>query len=1026
MSIIDLALIGKLKKTKADKSNVLQLDNAGAYTPSGLYNPTTKKYVDDNVQANKLKSISDTPVIRLLDQKTNTIANDLSSYIGSASSLYAKNYDYSLFLQNQNIVFNESNLTTPLTLECWFYYLDDSASSTRIFEVGGTIPGDKAQWVELNADGSIGFTDTTGTKGGNTGGSFTPYANWVHYAMYVDQTEWCVWINGVRRNYGNFSVDVTGDYRQTVARTYVSLGSYFSAAPGFVQPFGLYDSVRVSSGDRYGKSNASITIPQLFDADASTTHLYHIDASYDANVANNLYVNTPTEDFHAVPKSYVDTAIANIPVTVDTNTYVINGNVQGTTLSLNQNNGTSVNIDVSSLLDDTTNTITSGVLSGSSILFTRQDGSNFTVDVSNLYDDTNLVTSVNGQTGSVSVPLLSSVSFNSTTNVLTANISDGGSYTADLSSLAGQTFDQSLNTTDAVHFAEVGASFGDFPLLNVNNKISFNTVSGTTDQVIVTSVDGTSSWSSLKTINGQTLIGTGNINITQAGVDKYVVSGTVSGSTLTLTNSDASTININVGALLDDTTNTVSTGVLNDNVITFTRQDNTTFQVDVSALYDDTNLVTSVNGQTGSVTIADTNDYVDGVSLSSGVLTLSRTGSLPDLTVDLSSLSGSGVSNINVFSRRETQDFTATAGQTIFSTSLGLFDVEVFYNGFKLDGEDYTIANGVITLLEAAQAGDNIEVIDYGSQDLTGETFISGSFEPSTPSLGTVWQDTRTPEPIIKIWNGTQWVLIGNVDTAYNKRVFEVTAPTSAFNAGYTVGLVEVFLNGLKLADTEYNALDGVTINLVQPAQAGDHLEIIALTPLTSGLFYSKTEVDVLISNIDLTNYYTKTEVDQMIAGAGTGSSTTSGVTSQVVDSFSTIDYRGGEYLLMVTGNSGFMSLKMLVLFNGSTALNSQYGQLGADLGTFDTLVVGDIVQVLFTPVDSSSVVQFSRTLIENLSANPTPSLPTDLNSGSGTLDLNSGSGTIDLNGTSVQGDLNSGSGTLDLNSGTGTSDLNQ
>lgn len=37
-----------LVKEKADKTNVLELDNAAAFTPTADYHPATKKYVDDN------------------------------------------------------------------------------------------------------------------------------------------------------------------------------------------------------------------------------------------------------------------------------------------------------------------------------------------------------------------------------------------------------------------------------------------------------------------------------------------------------------------------------------------------------------------------------------------------------------------------------------------------------------------------------------------------------------------------------------------------------------------------------------------------------------------------------------------------------------------------------------------------------------------------------------------------------------------------------------------------------------------
>jgi hypothetical protein len=47
MSIINTALIGKLRKTKASKTNVLELDQAVAFTPSLQYHPATKEYVDE-------------------------------------------------------------------------------------------------------------------------------------------------------------------------------------------------------------------------------------------------------------------------------------------------------------------------------------------------------------------------------------------------------------------------------------------------------------------------------------------------------------------------------------------------------------------------------------------------------------------------------------------------------------------------------------------------------------------------------------------------------------------------------------------------------------------------------------------------------------------------------------------------------------------------------------------------------------------------------------------------------------------
>jgi hypothetical protein len=49
MGMVELALIGKLKSTKADKNKVLQLDNTTPYAPSTDYNPATKIWVEDLV-----------------------------------------------------------------------------------------------------------------------------------------------------------------------------------------------------------------------------------------------------------------------------------------------------------------------------------------------------------------------------------------------------------------------------------------------------------------------------------------------------------------------------------------------------------------------------------------------------------------------------------------------------------------------------------------------------------------------------------------------------------------------------------------------------------------------------------------------------------------------------------------------------------------------------------------------------------------------------------------------------------------
>jgi hypothetical protein len=63
---------------------------------------------------------------------------------------------------------------------------------------------------------------------------------------------------------------------------------------------------------------------------------------------------------------------------------------------------------------------------------------------------------------------------------------------------------------------------------------------------------------------------------------------------------------------------------------------------------------------------------------------------------------------------RDSVILTATAGQTVFTTPYIPGQVDVFYNGSKLVGTEFTATNGsTITLAQAAVVGDLIEVVTY-------------------------------------------------------------------------------------------------------------------------------------------------------------------------------------------------------------------------------------------------------------------------------------------------------------------------
>ena len=148
--------------------------------------------------------------------------------------------------------------------------------------------------------------------------------------------------------------------------------------------------------------------------------------------------------------------------------------------------------------------------------------------------------------------------------------------------------------------------------------------------------------------------------------------------------------------------------------------------------------------------------------------------------------------NTQTSSKLVRQSETATANQTTF-TITGGYDsgyIDIFQNGVKLSvGTDVTASNGsTIVLTEGAAVGDIIETTVFKNVILTSETKI-------------------------------------------DKQVYTATADQTTFTVtnSYTVGLVDVYLNGLKLIDgVDYTATNGSTVVLTTGASLSDTIEINA------------------------------------------------------------------------------------------------------------------------------------------------------------------------------------------------------
>ena len=146
-----------------------------------------------------------------------------------------------------------------------------------------------------------------------------------------------------------------------------------------------------------------------------------------------------------------------------------------------------------------------------------------------------------------------------------------------------------------------------------------------------------------------------------------------------------------------------------------------------SAAIKTTQAVTSTAGQTSfNITNGYTTGLVDvfinGTKLSaaeftdtSGTVITLATGSNDGDTVEfVKYFPASGVTNNAL---RQLTQFTATAGQTVFSASYTPGLLDIYYNGARLSTSDYTANNGTyFTLATASAANDILDVLVYSYQ----------------------------------------------------------------------------------------------------------------------------------------------------------------------------------------------------------------------------------------------------------------------------------------------------------------------
>ena len=242
-----------------------------------------------------------------------------------------------------------------------------------------------------------------------------------------------------------------------------------------------------------------------------------------------------------------------------------------------------------------------------------------------------------------------------------------------------------------------------------------------------------------------------------------------------------------------------------------------TFNDDINVSFADTTSAIGI----GTTTFTPVEDHIVDIRGNvniEGVLIVGGTNVGDEITAI-----GASLSNIR------TGDLLVTGIATFASTST--VDVK---NGIGITGGDVSIGTagtGFYYDDSAAKVGIGTTAPEY-KLDVHGDVHVTGFTTTARLTVGTGSSEYTFPD-----YDGLENTFLrtdgdGNVDWYVNTTIrstFNTTATSgqTTFNTTYTPGLIDVFLNGVKLSSSDYTATNGVSVILNAGAYGGDQVEIV-------------------------------------------------------------------------------------------------------------------------------------------------------------------------------------------------------
>ena len=134
-------------------------------------------------------------------------------------------------------------------------------------------------------------------------------------------------------------------------------------------------------------------------------------------------------------------------------------------------------------------------------------------------------------------------------------------------------------------------------------------------------------------------------------------------------------------------------------------------------------------------------------------------------------------------------------------------------------------------------------------------------------------------------------------------QTFTATAGQTVFtiSGGYSVGLIDVFLNGVYLSPNQTTATNGTTITLGDAALAGDIIDVIIASPVYQGATTTTDQLSEGSTNLYFTNARSRSALS-FVAGSGAYNSTTGVITIPTNNNQIT---NGSNYITLASLSAG-------------------------------------------------------------------------------------------------------------------------